>query len=158
VLLSTGNPSGTTLNFTGLSGKNKYFLQVYDVKAQSVDGSMLIRFNSDSGSNYSAIGTELTAAGSLSITSITGATAVFSNPLFAIKTNANGTLGFFIDGCAGTGSKYYTASGIANPGGGLLFHNFSGTWDNVSTVSSINITATQNFNPTSTFKLYGSVV
>ena len=89
MLLSTGNPSGTTLSFTGLSGKNKYFLQVYDVKAQSVNGSMLIRFNSDSGSNYSAIGTELTAAGSLSITSITGATAVFSNPLFAIKTNAN---------------------------------------------------------------------
>ena len=58
-LISTTNLSGATTTVSGLSGKNQFYFFINGASMSGAGQDLIIRFNSDSGSNYKAVGIQV---------------------------------------------------------------------------------------------------
>jgi hypothetical protein len=159
-LLGTNNPASTTTSsFTSISGKNELFLTFTNVLLASTNGTLTFRINSDSDSNYLSNGFFTSGTG-------TGlAPAVFEprgggTHMGTLKAdNADYSSGYVkISGCNTTGSKPYQIVWFAYDGSKYYGYSAGGIWNNASTVTSFDVTSTNNFSAgaQTTIKLYGS--
>jgi hypothetical protein len=104
-----------------------------------------VRFNSDSGANYGAVGLVVTntAAGN------TGGYYGGDRIDVAKMTNSAGGACSFnmkVDGTNATGRKYLTASSAGDVGTGSEFRSINGWYSGSSTISSVSlISSTGNF-------------
>jgi len=161
----------SSLDFTGISGSHKQLLLIWTGIIHSTGGSGFgIRFNSDSGSNYSSFGIRFQDSTASNFggddTSITPTGSGLFYPYgFGIdtSTNKNSTGKLLIDNYASTTKqKYYTGSWnftesfVAARTVGVL----EGTYLSTSAITSINIfraggSATFSNLANTTIRLYG---
>jgi hypothetical protein len=156
-LLGTNNPASTTTSsFTGISGQNELFITFTTVLLASTNGTLTFRINSDSNSNYLSNGFIMPG---------TAAPAVFEprgggTHMGTLKAdNSDYSCGYVkISGCNTTGPKPYQIVWFDYNGSIYSAYSAGGIWNNTSTVTSFNVTSTNNFSAgaQTTIKLYGS--
>lgn len=157
-------PSGgiSSITFSGIPQTYTH-LQVRTIARSTRTGSTgydqaLVRFNGDSGTNYSshyleANGSSVIAGGSASISSIWGAVNM---PWAGYTANVFG--GGVMDILDYRSSKYKTAKTLSgfDANGSGFYTLWSGTWLNTSAITSLTLVAQSNlFTEYSTFALYG---
>jgi hypothetical protein len=148
--------STTTSSFTGISGQNELFITFTTVLLASTNGTLTFRINSDSNSNYLSNGFIMPG---------TAAPAVFEprgggTHMGTLKAdNSDYSCGYVkISGCNTTGPKPYQIVWFDYNGSIYSAYSAGGIWNNTSTVTSFNVTSTNNFSAgaQTTIKLYGS--
>ena len=162
IATATGTGSSGTITFSSIPSTYKH-LQIRGIGRTTTAAlnwdDMLIRFNSDSGSNYSwhyieGTGTSANAGG--------GATQTYGIAVNALPRNNNtaGIMGVALIDVHDYGSttNYKTLrminGGDSNGGGGIYLA--SASWRSTSAVTSISLVANgTNFGTTTSFALYG---
>ena len=149
------SPNGTGTNYTFSSIPSTYtdLVLVCSLKATSANSSIVARFNSDSGSNYSV--TQMYGNGSsalsqrfsnqtevyLSYTGFPTATSTFAPLIVHFQNYSNTT----------TNKTFISRSGYAAAATDVSV----GLWRSTSAISSITLYAGNFFDTGSTFSLYG---
>jgi hypothetical protein len=154
-LLNAGGTALTgasTITVSGISGVDKILVVIDNAKATSVSGTLGVRLNTDTASNYYSFG------GYLSITpSYGGGVLGFKTgadnliPIAVQSTNASaGTTGFvMLSGCNVAGVKAYTFGGGGQQYASETGHTGywgGGYYNSSSTISSASVTMNSNFN------------
>lgn len=166
-LLSSATPSGNTYTVSGLSGYNQFIVNVIDVGyTGSINSTILLRFNTDSGANYEWAGIDLTSANNYSPNFMRGTGSTTQNH-FVLGTYSQATSSFAygfakINGANGTGRKLVqTVGGATVSASDFNSQRVSGgIYNSTSVISSISIIASQggtSFN-SGTVRVYGSVI
>jgi hypothetical protein len=155
--IATSNPSGvSTLTFSAIPGTYQH-LQIRCAALDSSGAWIKIRFNSDTGSNYSyhALYGSGSSAGSLSGASQTSM-SLFGSANGTVATYPNVGVVDILDYI--DTSKYKTVRVLAgadmNGAGGTVEFS-SGNWRSTSAVTSITIFTSGSFASNSHFALYG---
>jgi len=153
------NAGGTTLSgsstvtVSGISGKDKILVLVDGATCATANQYFNLRLNTDSGNNYNQFGSTGYAGGSYSAGDVIREISDLSTAqirLAATSNNANSTVGAYVylTGCNSAGVKAFQMAGAGNPSGGSAQERFStgGFYSGSSTISSISIVGTNNFN------------
>ena len=157
IATKTASGSVSTLDFTSISGSYTDLILICDWAAGATDYPVSLRFNSDTGSNYS--NTEMRGNGSTTGSHrnsnqtemylaeyVTGATSFSSNAIFQIMNYANTT----------TYKTVLARSNNAVGGGSSGTEANVGLWRSTSAITTITVkTGGTNFAAGSTFTLYG---
>lgn len=158
-LINTGGTAltgATTITISGISGKNHLFVTMIDASA-GANSNFSIRFNSDTGSNYSYFNGIMIAPDGVTHDSAATATQMY---IGAISGNAASNLGGYcwVDGCNSSGVKImHHSTGSTNAGGGNpQLNTGGGTWSGSATVSSISIISTTGNFDNGTIYVYGA--
>lgn len=156
IATTTGTGSASTVTFSSISGTYTDLILVCSVFLAS-SNSVQIRFNSDSGSNYSY--TVLDGSGST--VSSNRQTNVTGIQLAAWSSNVGSTteaspIFCSINNYSNTAThKTALVRSTANATSGGSVDGFIGNWRNTSAITSITIVSGANFTTNSTFTLYG---
>jgi hypothetical protein len=138
--LATGSLSGSTVTVTGLSGYNKLFIYIKDVALNDNAYSYILRFNSDTASNYTQISERINTGTSFNMGGEMGTGG--SIPLGQWRTGASGNGAVInIDAANSTGIKVWNATTIATASGSEIRPIIQGYYSGTSVISSINIVA-----------------
>jgi hypothetical protein len=153
------NAGGTTLSgsstitVSGISGKDKILVLVDGATCATANQYFNLRLNTDSGNNYNQFGSTGYAGGSYSAGDVIREISDLSTAqirLAATSNNAGSTVGAYVylTGCNSAGVKAFQMAGAGNPSGGSAQERFStgGFYSGSSTISSISIVGTNNFN------------
>jgi|688.fasta_scaffold305059_3 hypothetical protein len=141
----TALTGATTITVSGISGKNSLLILVDGASSANASSSFFVRFNSDSGGNYGAVGLVVTntAAGN------TGGYYGGDRIDVAKMTNSAGgacSFNMIVDGTGTTGRKFVTASSGGDVGTGSEFRSINGWYSGTSAISSVSIiSSTGNF-------------
>lgn len=166
-LLGTGTTtSGSTVTVSGISGVNTILVLINNISTSSNGSNILLRLNTDSGANYSRVGSYIYLEPTYSPNSQIGSTSSTGNTSFAVGAMTSGVAtGNFsgwvlIQGCNSTGLKTITGVGssdLQTSWTALSQYNTSGIYSGTSTISSVSlVTGTGTFDQ-GTFTVYGSV-
>jgi hypothetical protein len=153
------NAGGTTLSgsstvtVSGISGKDKILVLVDGATCATANQYFNLRVNTDSGNNYNQFGSTGYAGGSYSAGDVIREISDLATAqirLAATSNNAASTVGAYVylTGCNSAGVKAFQMAGAGNPSGGSAQERFStgGFYSGSSTISSISIVGTNNFN------------
>jgi hypothetical protein len=153
------NAGGTTLSgsstvtVSGISGKDKILVLVDGATCATANQYFNLRLNTDSGNNYNQFGSTGYAGGSYSAGDVIREISDLATAqirLAATSNNAGSTVGAYVylTGCNSAGVKAFQMAGAGNPSGGSAQERFStgGFYSGSSTISSISIVGTNNFN------------
>lgn len=154
-LLNSGGTALTaaqTITVSGISGKNKIMVLVYNASSANTGSTISLRLNTDTGNNYYVLG------------NTTNGPTSYSNSQFSyfdgwggdrinigkMSNNAGSVImGYaLLDGCNTTGVKSFQASGGGDNASSEQhrMYNLGGYYDSASTISSISIfSSTGNF-------------
>jgi hypothetical protein len=154
--IATSNPSGTnTVTFSSIPGTYKH-LQIRVAVNATGGGTLGLRFNGNTGSNYSwhaiqaatttADRTFVTSATSINVVSINEVSNQFGVGVIEVMDYATTTKNKAIRRISGQNSNG-TNQGLISIGSGMLM--------NTGAVTSLTLFATNNFNSGTTFALYG---
>jgi hypothetical protein len=159
---ATGTGSSNTITFSSIPSTYKHLQIRFNAKTASISDTPIMRFNSDSGSNYAlhnlqGQGSAASASGGTGYsfvfvstlaagTSPTYPMVVISDIIDYASTTKNKTVRNFV-GMDNNNSE--PANGL----GSVVLQ--SGLWLNTNAISSITISVTANFTTDSTFALYG---
>lgn len=157
-LLNTGGTALTgasTITVSGISSADKIMVLVAGASSANASSSMSIRFNADSGSNYSIYGSFLNAADTgpdgVRLANSFNSTSTTSIPFGTMFNDASGTVsgGLTLTGgnASGVKSVIFTGAGAAS-GGQTSQQTYSGQgiYSGSSTISSVSIiSSTGNF-------------
>ena len=167
VLLSSATPSGNTYTVSGLSGYNQIVVTMADVGySGSINSTVLLRFNTDSGANYEWGGFVLNSATTYAPGNFTGTGSMTQNHFVLGAYSQSATslaFGFAkLNGGNGSGKKVVqTVGGGAVAGSDFQSQRASGgIYNSTSVISSVSIIASQagtSFN-SGTVRVYGSVI
>jgi hypothetical protein len=141
----TALTGATTITISGISGKNSLMVLVDGASSANASSSFSIRFNSDSGANYGAVGLVVTntAAGN------TGGFYGGQQIDVAKMSNAAGgacSFNMIVSGANATGRKFVTVSSAGDVGTGSEFRSINGWYSGSSAISSVSIiSSTGNF-------------
>lgn len=165
-LLNSGNTSvgtGTSFTVSGISAQDELFLLFDNISTNSASGSVLrVRFNGDTGSNYTFAGLIITGASTFAQSNF-NASSYQTQTNFTVTNMASdaGSLmsgGFRLSGCNASGIKPFNAvaSGTANGSTGETLRVQQGFYAGTSTISSVTIlTNVGNFDGGNLF-IYGA--
>jgi hypothetical protein len=159
-LLGTGTLTGaTTITVSGISGQNQIYVLIKGASS-AASNAIAIRFNGDTASNYKQYGNYISAGATYNAGNFLGYNLSGSRlDMMYLSSDAasEGWGGILIQGCNGSGKKMFNQTGGASNGSGsgqTLLSSF-GFWDSSSTISSVSLVATNNFDA-GTFDVYGS--
>lgn len=147
-LLNSGGTTLTgaaTITISGISGKDKIMVIVADVKGTGGQNAYFVRYNTDSGNNYSYYGGIVEAASTYSSGIVYNRTTASDNAALmgGASTNANAKFsGFHLSsGCNSSGVKIFNTGGASDNGGGSSngFYVLGGLWNNSATVTSVSL-------------------
>jgi hypothetical protein len=147
-LLNAGGTSlsTSTTTISSLSGYDQFLILVNAASTTSASNNILLRFNADSGTNYTSFGGQHEAENTYGQTTIVTHVTATADSSFRIgqqSSNANSfvSAGILVSGCNSTGVKIIESNAGANSGGGVSQYavNTRGTWTNASVISSISI-------------------
>lgn len=153
------NAGGTTLSgsstvtVSGISGKDKILVLVDGATCATTNQYFNLRLNTDSGNNYNQFGSTGYAGSTYSAGDVIREISDLSTAqirLGATSNNAASTVGAYVylTGCNSSGVKVFQMAGAGNPNGSNAQERFStgGFYSGSSTISSISIVGTNNFN------------
>ena len=141
----TALTGATTITVSGISGKNSLMILVDGASSANASSSFYVRFNSDAGGNYGAVGLMVTntAAGN------TGGYYGGDRIDIAKMTNSAGgacSFNMIVDGTNTSGRKFVTASSAGDVGTASEFRSINGWYSGTSAISSVSIiSSTGNF-------------
>ena len=146
-LLNSGGTAlsgAQTVTVSGISGKNKIAVIIDSGSSASASTDVMIRLNTDTGSNYNTFGTIGVAGSTYSAgsfggfkTSTTGFLVAVQNGLAAGISHAS----LFLDGCNSSGIKMANGFGggtDAGSGTGMRFYSFGGYYNSASVITSVS--------------------
>ena len=151
IATATGTGSSGTITFSSLGTGFKH-LQIRMSANTGVAQPVIIRFNGDTGTNYTnhaiygdgstvgAIGTASTSSTTVANLDGTYYGVAIIDLLDVFSTSKNKTIRSFLGYDYNSGGAVYVRSGV---------------WQNTSAVTSITLTASNNFTTASHFALYG---
>jgi hypothetical protein len=165
-LLNAGGTTltgATTITVSGISAKDKILVLVGSASSIYTASLISVRFNTDTGANYTAFGAHFVEGGSSYSVDIfrrytqTGLTGI---PLGKMGTNDPAQVSGFlrIDGCNAAGVKAYTAGGMGSTEGGNTQEGFNigGIYNSSSTISSVSIVSSYGNFDNGTVYIYTS--
>jgi hypothetical protein len=148
-LLNTGGTALTgaqTITVSGISGKNDLFIVFRGASSASAQTEIRIRFNADSGANYSTFGLKNSNPTTYASTTTFNEENQSANNhirLAQTTTNANSTASGYlqVSGANTSGIKLAHGVGGADPAGGNAGVQYAvgGSWSGSATVSSVSI-------------------
>lgn len=163
-LLNTGGTSlsgSATVTVSGISGKDKILVCIYDASSASAYGYFGVRFNTDSSAIYNNFGFYLDAQNSGTL--INGLSVVGDTKFnFGRAAGDGSSIGGYLlaTGCNSSGSKAVQFAGGGNNDGGIYnnrAYSGGGTYDGSSTISSVSVIVTGGGNfDTGTVYVYTS--
>jgi hypothetical protein len=165
-LLNSGGTSlsGSTTTISSLSGYDQFLILVSSASSSSSNVDYTIRFNSDTGSNYSYYGAQGRATTNYESANIHTAMQGASQTSFLVSTGSNdatsaSSVGMLVSGGNTAGVKVVESVGGATGGGGVNHYSrwFKGIWNNSSVISSISIISSAGTFDTGTIFIYGAV-
>ena len=148
-LLNSGGTALTgaqTITVSGISGKDKILVLIDSASSASGGSTVRVRFNTDTGSNYNNMGSQINYAGSFSFQDLfpiyeISATSI---PVARLGSGASSFgAGFcLLSGGNASGVKQYTAGGAGyNAAAGQTNAgaiNVGGIWNNSATITSVS--------------------
>jgi len=165
-LINTGGTTLTgaaTITVSGISSMEKLMIVIQGADAGAF-ASMQIRFNSDSGANYTTSGGYYYAPAAYNATNLgylgsSGDTKISVGALSS-NTASKGYAYLFLDGANSTGIKAFNFSGSADTGGGNGQQWFTGggVYLGTSTISSVSVISDVGNWAGGTVYIYGSAV
>jgi hypothetical protein len=165
-LLNSGGTSlsGSTTTISSLSGYDQFLILVSSASTSGSNVDYTIRFNADSGSNYSFFGAQGRATTNYESTNIHTAQQSTSTTGFLVSTGSNSagsasSIGMLVNGGNSAGVKVVESVGGATADGGVNHYSrwFKGVWNNSSVISSISIVASTGTFDAGTIFIYGAV-
>jgi hypothetical protein len=161
-LLGTGTLTGAaTITVSGISNQDEIWVIIKAASSVNANAGMLVRFNSDSTSNYIQYGTYISAGSTYNDGNFIGYNYTGTEITAAYMSNNAGSevMGsLFITGAATSGKKMFQIMAGANESGGSgqqLTHA-GGFWNNSSTITSISLVSSSGNFDNGTFDVYGS--
>lgn len=146
-LLNTGGTALTgaaTITVSGISGKDKIMVLVADASSASASNILLVRFNTDTGSNYYQYGFKSDVRGTYDAGTQSKIWANANSGIWLAEMGVSDATaaGFvLITGCNSAGVKVYSAGGGSTYQGSQATQTSSGGYYNsASTISSVSIT------------------
>jgi hypothetical protein len=148
---SLKNSGGTTLSgaatitISGISGVDKIMVLVADIKGTGAQNAYFVRYNGDTGNNYTYYGGIVEAASSWSSGNVYNRTTATDSAalLGGASTNANALFSGFhlVSGCNASGVKVFNSGGASSNGGGSSngLYLLGGFWNGSGTVTSVSI-------------------
>jgi|APGre2960657404_1045060.scaffolds.fasta_scaffold15070_4 hypothetical protein len=146
-LLNSGGTalSGATTTVSGISSKNQVMVLFNNVSTNTAGSFIYVRFNTDSGSNYTSYGA-LFEPGSTYAASIfqrSDFTATIGAPIAGMSATASSSLNGYLllSGGNASGVKVFNSVGQANASGSTnqLGIVGGGFWDNSATITSVSL-------------------
>ena len=147
-LLNAGGTTLTgaqTITVSGISAKDKILILVGSGSSASASSVISVRFNTDTATNYVAIGAQFVGGGSYSpdLYRRYTQTALDAITLGKMASNDDAQVSGIlrVDGCNSAGVKAYTAGGMGSTEGGTAQEgwNIGGVYNSSSTISSVSI-------------------
>jgi len=145
------NSGGTTLSgaatitVSGISGADKILILVVDAKGTGGQNAIFVRYNGDTGSNYTYYGGLVEGASSWASTNVANRTTGSDTAalLGGCSTNGNSLLSAYhlMSGGNSSGLKTFISGGATNAAGGSsnALYTLGGFWNNSSTVTSVSL-------------------
>lgn len=164
-LLNSGGTSlsGSTTTISSLSGYDQFLILVSSASSSSSNVDYTIRFNSDTGSNYSYYGAQGRATTNYESANIHTAMQGASQTSFLVSTGSNDTgsassIGMLVSGGNTSGIKVVESTAGATANGGVNHYSrwFKGIWNNSSVISSVSIIASSGTFDGGTIFIYGA--
>ena len=150
IATATGTGSSDTVTFSTISGTYTDLIVVCSTKVTSGGITSLgVRFNSDTGNNYSY--TLLQGDGSTAVSQRQSNT---DQLIWGITNGGEQTISILHIQNYSNATTYKTALGRGNSAGALVRASV-GLWRNTNAITSVSILAAVNFATTSNFTLYG---
>lgn len=162
-LIGTANTtSGSTVTISGISNQDQLLIIFNDISTNAATAFYTLRFNSDSGANYSTYGANYSFGSTYNVNNygdyaITGNTSTF---IGQGGSNAASTLSgvMFVTGGATAGKKMYITNTAADSGGGngQYGNHVGGFWDTSPTITSVSILCGAQTFDAGSISVYGS--
>jgi hypothetical protein len=163
-LLNAGGTAltGTTVTISGISGKNSLMIIIQNASSTNASVQPIIRFNSDSGSNYSSYGFQtygrsVYSKDQWSMNSGTGTS--FGLGVMGNSTSAAVSGYMFVDGANSTGPKVLQSISSGDQAGGSS-DNYAilagGIYSGTSTISSVSLVCNSGNWDAGTIFVYGA--
>ena len=150
IATATGTGSSDTVTFSTISGTYTDLIVVCSTKVTSGGITSLgVRFNSDTGGNYSY--TLLQGDGSTAVSQRQSNT---DQLIWGLTNGGEQTISILHIQNYSNATTYKTALGRGNSAGALVRASV-GLWRNTNAITSVSILAAVNFATTSNFTLYG---
>ena len=166
-LLNVGGTSlsGSTTTISSLSGYDQFMVLLADTSGTSNAPVITVRFNADTGSNYSIVGSVNQATQTYDPSQIVNRTASLTANSISLTKGAAQTAdrlscaALFIHGANSSGVKVYQAlSGAAGSDNyDQQTRNFMGAWNNSAVISSISFIINAGDFDAGTVFIYGAV-
>jgi hypothetical protein len=158
-LLNSGGTSlsGSTTTISGISNQDQLFILVSGASL-TAQGRVRVRFNSDTGSNYTWYGArkEVTSAtGNPSTDSASSSTDSLFESLFLFAAATTGSFGMTVSGAATSGVKMVDQVAGVSASAGAEAYDIKGVWNNSATITSISIITAGTFDA-GTVYVYGA--
>jgi hypothetical protein len=140
----TALTGATTITISGISGKSSLMVLVDGASSVNANAEFSVRFNSDSGANYGAVGLIVTDTAA-------GNTGGFygGQQITIMKINSAGaacSFNMIVSGTNATGRKFVTASSAGDVGLNSCYRSINGWYSGTSAISSVSlISSTGNF-------------
>lgn len=157
----TALTAASTITVSGISDKNYIMVLINGLKATSTAQLVFLRFNTDTGNNYTRLGPVYTSASTYAATNLSQA-GDFDTDRYRVATtsgNANSAMdvGLFLQGGNTAGVKMIQASAGANAAtsNGHTFTVSNGYYKGTSTISSVSVVTDSNFTA-GTMYVYGA--
>ena len=146
-LLNSGGTAlsgAQTVTVSGISGKNKIVVIIDSASSANNFTDVIIRLNTDTGSNYTTFGNIGVASGTYTAGNFGGYKTSSTGFLIAKQNDvaagiSHGAL--FIDGCNSSGLKMVQGNGGGTDAGGgfsMRFYSFGGIYNSASVITSVS--------------------
>lgn len=165
-LLNSGGTSlsGSTTTISSISGYDQFLILVSAASSSSANVDFTVRFNSDSGSNYSYFGAQGRGTTAYESANVHTAYQATSTTSFLVSTGSNdvgstSSIGMLVSGANSAGIKVVDSTAAATANGGVNHYarEFKGIWNNSAVISSISIISSVGTFDAGTIFIYGAV-
>jgi hypothetical protein len=164
-LLNSGGTSlsGSVTTISSISGYDQFLILVSAASTNAANHELRIRFNTDSGANYSYFGAQGRATTNYESTNIITSINSSGDSGFMASMGSNdaassSSIGMLVSGANSAGVKVVESSGAATASGGVNHYSrfFRGIYNSSSVISSISILPVSGSFDSGTIFIYGA--
>ena len=167
-LLNSGGTALTgsnTITISGISGKNQLLILFTAASSANATSNALLRFNGDSGSNYTAVGGNIVAGPTYSPNGFSGIAALAATSItvcrMAVDVDSAMNGAIFVSNCNSTSYKTFTANGggsdpNASVSASAISRNVQGFYEGTSVISSVSLVSSTGNWDDGTIYVYGA--